>query len=209
LAQPFSKVDFFLNTIYKMSKVSFSRELLGTIKFDFDPTKTRTLNARQAYDTSTSQIVLGSFPATAIKKTLAKSLLPTDLFMDGTAGVVLTSAGGAVITGTGLGKADRDSQVFPISGTVSWTTEQAGGSLTKNKKLPALKQADTATFSGTNPAYESGLPAGAATKSNATKDIFYGAITVGTGLYREWQGKYAVLKVDLPTNNAILRVYNE
>ena len=47
------------------------------------------------------------------------------------------------------------------------------------------------------------------TKSNATKEIYYGAFTVGTGEYREWQGKYAVLKVDLLTNNAILRVYNE
>ena len=37
-----------------MTKVSFSRELLGTIKFVFDKTKTRTLNATQAYDTNPS-----------------------------------------------------------------------------------------------------------------------------------------------------------
>ena len=58
-----------------MSKVSFSRELLGTVRFVFDKTKSRTLNATQAYDTSPSQIVLGSYLATASKKPLTKDLV--------------------------------------------------------------------------------------------------------------------------------------
>jgi len=58
-----------------MSKDSFaSGELLGFIRFVFDVTKSRNLNATQAYDDSTTQIVLTKYKATANKKVPAKSL---------------------------------------------------------------------------------------------------------------------------------------
>jgi len=189
-----------------MSKVSFSRELLGTIRFIFDKTKSRTLNATQAYDISTSQIVLGSFPATASKKTLAKSLLPADLIKDGGVVVSLT-ANGALDRRADLGKADREATRV-ISANVSFGADQYDAALKKSKiEVAGAVQASTSGFTGTSGI--SVAPGSTDSKSNAAKDIFYGAITVGTGLYREWQGKYAVLKVDLLTNNAILRVYNE
>jgi hypothetical protein len=197
-----------------MSKVSFSRELLGTIRFIFDKTKSRTLNATQAYDISTSQIVLGSFPASATKKLLTKDLEAAEKYAlgrDGTVAVTLTYGGG-LITGTGLGKADQKAEpaiTVPTSATVGWKDAYGDDFALKKSKIEGFSvQANTACFAGTS-ADRGRLSGGAATKFNAAKDIFYGAITVGTGLYRTWQGKYAVLKVDLLTNKAILRVYNE
>ena len=187
-----------------MSKVSFSRELLGTIRFIFDKTKSRTLNATQAYDISTSQIVLGSFPASATKKLLTKDLGSVGPDASGRAGAVAVNyvTWGSLITGTGLGKA-APAIAAPTSANVSWTLGMGASNSTR-----VFNNADIVLFSGSS-AGISVLPGSTDNKSNATKDIFYGAITVGTGLYREWQGKYAVLKVDLLTNNAILRVYNE
>ena len=191
-----------------MSKVSFSRELLGTIRFIFDKTKSRTLNATQAYDKSTSQIVLGSFPASASKKLLTKDLGAAEeyaLGRIGTAAVTLTT-GGAVHDSDLLEKANRDSYVFGgiASANVSFSVDLSGGTsgLKKSNGTRVFNNADVVSFTGAS------LFPGA-TRSNATKEIYYGAFTVGTGEYREWQGKYAILKVDLLTNNAILRVYNQ
>jgi hypothetical protein len=187
-----------------MSKVSFSRELLGTIRFVFDKTKSRTLNATQAYDTSPSQIVLANYPATASKKLLTKGFKQT--INAGTTTVQLTEAvtfGGylgkapIIITTTSLNLSFLDPVfVDPLLPSVG---------VIKNKQI-TYSMEDTVSFQGTrvdNGNFDS------AKKSKKNKEFYYGAMTVGTGDYRAWQGKYAVLKVDLLTNNAILRVYNE
>jgi len=198
-----------------MSKDSSSSgKLLGTIKFVFDKTKSRTLNATQAYDVSTSQIVLASYPAKATKKAPAKSLEdPTSVpfELEGTVGVTAT-AWPAVELGF-LGKADREESpiIFTSSANVSFGADRSTGTggLTKSKiEVAGAGQASTVLFGGTSTG-SAGLPLGAATKSNANKEIYYGAITVAIGEYRTWQGKYAVLKVDLLTDKAILRVYNQ
>ena len=202
-----------------MSKVSFSRELLGTIRFIFDKTKSRTLNATQAYDISTSQIVLGSFPASANKKLLTKDLgegVEEGFAVSGSAAVRFTAASGAGANGddgTVLGRAVEPvlrGGTNPGSANVSFSAWAYGDDFDFKKRKQtgtSAGQASTAVFVGS--AGRAELPNDDATKSNAAKDIYYGAFTVGTGLYREWQGKYAVLKVDLLTDNAILRVYNE
>ena len=95
--------------------------------------------------------------------------------------------------------------------SLSWASGATLGSRRKNTKQ-VKAQNDTYHFSGqvwqtitnTDPIGDI-----EAARSKKTKEIYYGAMTVGTGLYREWQGKYAVLKVDILTNKAILRVYNE
>jgi len=48
-------------------------------------------------------------------------------------------------------------------------------------------------------------------KSKATNPntTFYGAITVGTGDYKKWQGKYAVLKINTVTGKGVLRIYDD
>ena len=193
-----------------MSKVSFSRELLGTIKFVFDKTKSRTLNATQAYDTSTSQIVLASYPATSTIKGSAKSLgkvVRDDSREYGTVAVHATQTG----LGQNFGLKAREVKVDTPKETkvigLAWTPELTAPAAKNTTLIPA----DTAQFSGAwwLGARDLALDDPGSAKSNATKEFYYGAITVGTGLYRDWQNKYAVLKVDLLTNKAILRVYNE
>ena len=201
-----------------MSKVSFSRELLGTIRFVFDKTKSRTLNATQAYDKSPSQIVLASYPATSTIKGPTKSLGKVVPYVTSNYVPYVTSNynygfalgyGSVAVTATqsptstfGL-KSPEDPAAPFNSVTVSWTDlyilEAA-----KKQIVPTITPTGTAIFT----AFEFFVDPGSA-KSNATKDIFAGNITVATGLYRDWQNKYAVLKVDLLTNKAILRVYNE
>jgi hypothetical protein len=206
---------FFLTKIYKMSKSSYAPgELIGTIKFVFDKTKSRTLNATQAYDSNPSQIVLASYPATATKKAPTKSL--------GTVyGIGKTYGGTAIVAGITYGAdaggaAGTNKEVNTVAGgkelTLSFSPIILTGPAVGSKKAgdPAVFYPTGSTAIFTSSAVNSGRLVGSSKrKSSANKDIFYGAITVGTVLYKEWQGKYAVLKVDLLTNNAILRVYNE
>ena len=197
-----------------MSKDTSSPELLGTIKFVFDKTKSRTLNATQAYDSNPSQIVLASYPAKATIKAPAKSLgtvygigktYDVTIFFAGT--TYGDAAGGAM----GTNKEVIDVQTSEgKSLSLSFTPADPGslaGSKKANDPAGAYQTGSTVSFTGTVAGPD--LTAGSSKrKSSANKDIFYGAITVGTVLYKEWQVKYAVLKVDLLTNNAILRVYN-
>jgi len=208
-----------------MSKGSYAPgELIGTIKFVFDKTKSRSLNATEAYDFSTSQIVLASYSAKASIKAPAKSLGvttgSTGSFYYGTTNVTVITYGADAGDAAGTNKAFNP----PTGGkslTLSFSAIPVQGSAVGSKKAndPAIAYpiGSTVSFSGsavdsgfTGSAVDSGLNSGSSKrKSSTNKDIFYGAITVGTVVYKEWQGKYAVLKVDLLTNNAILRVYNE
>jgi hypothetical protein len=204
-----------------MSKDSYAPgELIGTIKFVFDKTKSRTLNATQAYDSNPSQIVLASYPATATKKAPTKSLEAEGVEI-GDDGDVVGYTGRISVNETTYGSTLGDSAgtnkvlnptivVKPL--TLSFSTIIPTGSAVGSKKAndPAIAYRTGSTAIFTSSAVNSGRLVGSSKrKSSANKDIFYGAITVGTVLYKEWQGKYAVLKVDLLTNNAILRVYNE
>jgi len=200
-----------------MSKDSSSSgKLLGTIKFVFDVTKSRNLNATQAYDVSTSQIVLASYPATSTIKTSAKSLASSSkggnnfilgsAVVTGTnwAGSSMVEAGVSMFGGLRTGK-EEASTIPPFKGIeMSFGPSLKGGQAgLKNSSGVFVKPENVIVFSGLYSQQDT------FTKSNATKDIFSGNITVGTGLYKTWQNKYAVLKVDLLTNKAILRVYND
>ena len=183
-----------------MSKDSFAPgELLGTVRFVFDKTKTRTLNATQAYDTNPSQIVLASFPASATKKLLTKETPP--LFEDavGSVSFGVTTTGNAIDIGFDLSRGLGPKSTASVN--VSFVDAQLPDAQLPEGAVPLPP--NTAIFGGMNT-----IRGVDSLKSNTTKDIYYGAMTVATGLYRDWQGKYAVLKVDLLTNNAILRVYN-
>jgi len=204
-----------------MSKDSYAPgELIGTIKFVFDKTKSRTLNATQAYDTNPSQIVLASYSAKASIKAPAKSLEAEGVEI-GDDGDVVGYTGRISVNETTYGPTLGDSAgtnkgVNLAAGgkaivlTLSPITSQGSAVGSKKANDPAIAYRTGSTVSFTSSAVNSGRLVGSSKrKSSANKDIFYGAITVGTVLYKEWQGKYAVLKVDLLTNNAILRVYNE
>jgi hypothetical protein len=197
--------------MYKMAKdSSSSRQLLGTIKFIFDKTKSRTLNATQAYDTSTSQIVLASYKGKSTINTPTNSLGdsgpdPSKVF--GVAVEVTGTQNPALLLSPQPGKDVLIGSAGPKTITAGWTVAR---SLPAGAAKQTLIVPTTGQFSGIliKPAGITPVDPGG-TKSNATKEIFAGNITVGTGLYRTWQGKYAVLKVDLLTDKAILRVYNE
>jgi hypothetical protein len=199
-----------------MSKDSSSSgKLLGTIKFVFDKTKSRTLNATQAYDVSTSQIVLASYPAKATKKAPAKSLedpalVPFAVEGMGTVWASVTYGPSVVVDGDVLGKDTTERQATmqrADTATVGYTEDLRAGLTQKQKVQPGILSPNGVTFTGLG----AGITAGSVLnpKSNANKEIYYGAITVAIGEYRTWQGKYAVLKVDLLTDKAVLRVYDE
>ena len=180
------------------------------------------MNATQAYDVSTSQIVLASYPATSTIKTPAKSLASSskggDNFLPGSAVVIgtkwnapaMVEAGVSMLGGLRTGK--EEASAIPFKGIeMSFSPNliaegQAGLKNSSGATLVLSTQQSIASFAGSL-FPDTDDPTG--TKSNATKDIFSGNITVGTGLYKTWQNKYAVLKVDLLTNKAILRVYND
>jgi hypothetical protein len=167
------------------------------------------LNATQAYDKSTSQIVLASYPATSTINTPTNSL-----------GVSGSYPPSKVYGDVGVTGAEYPGLELIVS-TVKAGSAASAALKTINMDLfanalsaAAAKQTlivpTTAQFVGTivrAGVFNTGEPIGS--KSNANKEIFAGNITVGTGLYKTWQGKYAVLKVDLLTDKAILRVYNE
>ena len=190
-----------------MSKVSFSRELLGTIRFVFDKTKSRSLNATQAYDTSPSQIVLASYPASATIKGPTKGLgkvVRDDIRRYGSVAVNATTFASPLRDLTVREAEVAIQQQDPQTITLGWMCPRVAA-VKKTTVVPN----DTAIFSSASWYVENLSPFTHGPKSNATKEIFAGNITVGTGLYRDWQNKYAVLKVDLLTDKAILRVYNE
>jgi hypothetical protein len=210
-----------------MSKVSFSRELLGVVRFVFDPTQSRTLNATQAYDKSPSQIVLASYPATASKKPSKNrqnrsggvvSFTATTTGDDRSGGVIpitTTTTGDAIDIGFDLSRGLKSTASVNLNFFNSFGDSKSDGVLKADKVSRQGMRGDTAIFGGMTITRFGGMTITRTTtrgvdplKSNTTKDIYYGAMTVATGLYRDWQGKYAVLKVDLLTNNAILRVYN-
>ena len=195
-----------------MSKDSYAPgELIGVIRFVFDKTKSRTLNATQAYDTSTSQIVLASYPAKASIKAPAKSLgkVSRGFVWDGVAAASVYTYQKIpyemLATGNKRLKPARAEALKTVS--FGFNLTDPGSQLGSKTEFVELS---TASFTGTAwPSAGGDLVGSLKRKSNANKEIFAGNITVGTGLYRDWQNKYAVLKVDLLTDKAILRVYNE
>ena len=196
-----------------MSKDSFaSGELIGFIRFVFDPTQSRSLNATQAYDDSSSQIVLASYPATSTIKTPAKSLgADSGKGSSGTVAVSGTTYGNVLRIMSVKDELKQLVDIFsPKAISVAYGDSlvvfRSNDSKQNNSKHVSL--IGTVSFNGNTADFRVAKPESSKRKSSDTKDIFYGAIIVGTGPYSEWQGKYAVLKVDLVTNNAILRVYN-
>ena len=197
-----------------MSKDSYAPgELIGLIRFVFDTTQSRTLNATQAYDSNPSQIVLASYPAKASIKAPAKSLGVGGSIGKVYDGTVLVNGAGYPKPGVILATGNKEGmaglmKTVELAYGAYYPAFQAG-SKQENEAYVFTQPGSTVNFAGIELLADGDLVAGSSKrKSTANKDIFYGAITVGTLLYKEWQGKYAVLKVDLLTNNAILRVYN-
>jgi len=200
-----------------MSKDSSSSgKLLGTIKFVFDVTKSRNLNATQAYDVSTSQIVLASYPATSTIKTPAKSLasnvqgigIDLDNFLAGNVTVTGTNwnnesyiieAGVSMLGGLRTGK-EESSAIPPSKGIVMSFNPigkegQAGLKNSSGATLVPGTQQSTASFAGfllpVNSVITPNTDDPTGTKSNATKDIFSGNILLELDFIK--RGKISML----------------
>jgi len=198
-----------------MSKTDASlRPLVGVLRFDLPAKSTRTLSATQAYDTSRSQIVLGSFTGKLTDKTAKEKSGD---------GAVWSVALTATLHAAGLvplsAKPANLKQLIQFVDNVNMNTVSLNGwdfGGIDDVKLPKAAipcqqncAPDGVTFTGT----AVGLPLygveGLSSISKATNanTTYYGAITVGLGEYKKWQGNYAVLKINTVTEKAVLRIY--
>ena len=183
-----------------MSKTDSSLRLLAILRFAIPSKSSRTLNATQAYDVTSSGITLASATGT---------LLDRDVAVKGEyryLGVGLTVSGmsGSSAMGTAMG----EKQVAIEGGYIDGCT----ATLTAYTKQPRAREArDRAqtTYSFTGTAIYGIIPVSNKPKATNPNTFFYGAITVGTGDYKKWQGKYAVLKINTVTGKGVLRIYDD
>ena len=196
-----------------MSKTDTSLgPLVGILRFNLPAKSTRTLNATQAYDTSPSQVVLGSFTGKLTDKTSTEKADTYEL-CSGT----FTST----LFGDGIDvAADLKRQLsFIEPGTLSLSATSvspivlSSSSASTNPTSSGIPSGVTFTgVAGFDDPFDdplAGFDPSASSNSKATNSntTYYGAITVGLGKYKKWQGNYAVLKINTVTEKAILRIY--
>jgi len=175
-----------------MSKTETSPILLAVLKFDALSSSTRTLSATQAFDTSRSQIVLGSFKGRLIDKTINKDARVV------TVGSTTTNHPSYVIP-------DKFQEVERQIATEDGLTAVALA--VKNYKTPNIKLANELNIGVLKSRFIfDGVKMGSLNPGkNIT--IYDGVITLGLGEYKKWQDKYAVLKTNTVTEKAVLRIY--
>jgi hypothetical protein len=191
------------------------------------------LNATQAYDVTPSGITLASALGTLVDKdVVVKDGLADYRYVS--IGFTVTNMG-ATSGGIGAEKANAGRQesfgmvgggmVGGGNGVVLVLVTSKKNAIVENarKKKTAAKPSppytpspvyptcanSTANFQGTAD-LEGGSPIDVSNKSKATNPntVFYGGIPVGTGDYKKWQGKYAVLKINTSTGKCVLRIYD-
>lgn len=181
-----------------MSKTGTSLPLLAILRFNIPSNSTRTLNATQAYDTTPSGVTLGSFLGTLVDNAAAvkAEIKPANVNV----GLSLTTTGANIVPGLGAEKQSSPA-IAGSSATLSV------GTTTACVPINACAS-QTLTYQGTTTNI---TPAGGVSnKSKATNPntTFYGAITVGTGDYKKWQGNYAVLKINTSIGKGVMRIYD-
>jgi hypothetical protein len=183
-------------------------KLLGVIKFIYDETKTRSLNATQAYDGQSSGIVLGSFAASAeIKSSLNKN-------KDGTVALSFNGSGASDVFRQQAVLGKQVSSPIVVGASVIYTEKsdeavKDGRIVGSSAYQVGSKNVLQFSASGSlNPE----LPSAAEVPQNSTASnitTFYGGIPVAIGRYKSWQGKYAVLTVNKVNKKAKLRIFDE
>ena len=196
-------------------------KILGVIKFLYDETKTRSLNATQAYDGQSSGIVLGSFAASAeIKSSLNKnkdSSLGSPIYAVTTSGTVALNLSGSGASDVldqqaVLGKQLSSSIVVLASVTYAENSDEVVkdgrnvGSASYQVGCKSVLQFSASGLLNPQPSLAAEVPQNS-TASNIT--TFYGGIPVAIGRYKSWQGKYAVLTVNKVNKKAKLRIFDE
>ena len=199
-----------------MSKTEISLgPLVGTLTFDLPAKSTRTLSATQAYDIlSRTQIVLGSFTGKLTDKSVVVKDDSTGSAVPWSINATFNAFGGFDAAASAGFGAKRDGNGAVVKGTVELSVTR-GASITSGKADPVYQKRILVpggfapygvTFSGMTWNSTVAAPSSdpKATNANTT---YYGAITVGLGEYKKWQGNYAVLKINTVTEKAILRIY--
>jgi hypothetical protein len=205
-----------------MSKTDTSPRLLATLRFTVASNSSRTLNATQAYDVTPSGITLASALGTLVDKDVAVKA-DASATAELNVGLTLTNMGGALGSGAekataGAGKRASSTATATICmKTVEPVVRDKKQSANNGQKcdinssgscIPPDSLATTLSFTGS--ASAGPLQTGLSNKSKATNPntVFYGGIPVGTGDYKKWQGKYAVLKINTVTGKGVLRIYD-
>jgi hypothetical protein len=198
-----------------MSKTDLSLRLLAILRFTIPSNSSRTLNATQAYDVTPSGITLASATGKLLDKDVAvKAQQPGERLIGLT--VATTGAGDASVLGAEKAALNPES-LFGNTATLtlgSGVKNVAAGAKKRqsannnNKGDWPLGTATTMSFNGAS--IGSALQPTLSKNSKATNPntIFYGGIPVGTGDYKKWQGKYAVLKINTSTGKCVLRIYD-
>jgi hypothetical protein len=190
-----------------MSKTDASLgPLVGTLTFDLPAKSTRTLSATQAYDTSRSQVVLGSFTGKLTDKSVVvKADFPgNSVPFDG--GITINAYGG-VSGGLDFTRGVYGSKIGMKTVTLNAWAPKADRVISGNVVITANMVSNGITFGGSAPASRAAVPLSSNPKATNANTTYYGSITVALGKYKKWQGNYAVLKINSVTETAILRIY--
>jgi hypothetical protein len=202
-----------------MSKTDTYPPLLAVIRFTIASNSSRTLNATQAYDVTSSGITLASATGTLVDKDVAvkNPFARTELNV----ALQLWTTDAPVITAGELSGAKKDTVGAILAGSSATLNlgryERIIAQTPNNTKSSDVKLDDTYSrkaaattlcFEGT--ANDGTVRPSLSKNSKATNPntIFYGGIPVATSDYRKWQGKYAVLKINTITGNGVLRIYD-
>ena len=181
-----------------MSKTDTSLgPLVGILRFNLPAKSTRTLNATQAFDTTSSGITLGSSIGS-----LSDMTSKQDFDAREKKNVIVS----ALISGNpAINTLAENFQGVEIQTTVEplqivrlfvKAIDDAPMEKANELKIGVLKSRfifEGVKMDSLNPG------------KNIT--IYDGVITLGLGEYKKWQDKYAVLKTNTVTEKAILRIY--
>jgi len=210
-----------------MSKTDLSLRLLAILRFTIPANSSRTLNATEAYDVTPSGITLAS----AIGKLLDKDVAvkaEAALFPLAPVGVGLTVKATGTGDASGLGAEKATGAGALLAGSTAALTLGSGvknvAAGAKNVPAGAKKRQyannnkvscrtssgvpNTLSFQGTLSGERLQPSLSKNSKATNPNTIFYGGIPVGTGDYKKWQGKYAVLKINTSTGKCVLRIYD-
>jgi hypothetical protein len=191
-----------------MSKTNTSSRLLAILRFTIPSKSSRTLNATQAYDKTSSGITLASATGRLVDKGAAVKDVPSEPGAEYRAniGLTFTEARKAAGEPEYIDSAERNTQDLVPAAAVNGVTMALTGTVPNFKSRDKFYNVSTAGFTGSVLQDVPGLTNSKATNPNTT---FYGGISVATGDYRKWQGKYAVLKLNTTTGKGVLRIYED
>jgi len=202
-----------------MSKTNTSSRLLAILRFTIPSKSSRTLNATQAYDKTSSGITLASATGRLVDKSAAVKSYTQPIGSSADVGLRAANVGLIAYGAQILDMEQRNSSLYEMpAGTrtaelslKARTAELSlkGGTLDRKGGNGNFWNFASFTGSAGYAAFEANTPGLLKSKATNPNTTFYGGISVATGDYRKWQGKYAVLKLNTTTGKGVLRIYED